>query len=61
MTILAFYPRLFLVTDEMKLPPLQEKIIILAIFQLAIKVLPDLMNTVKPLLTTTPKIRPTRY
>ena len=35
---------LFLVTDEMKLPPLQEKIIILAIIRLAIRVLPDIMS-----------------
>ena len=41
---LGFFQRLFLVTDEMKLPLLQEGIIILAIFRLTIKVLPDLMN-----------------
>ena len=38
------FPRLFLVTDEMKVPPLQEGIITLKIFRLAIKVLPDLVN-----------------
>ena len=41
------FPSLFLVTDEMKLPPLQERIIMLAIFRLAITVLPDHMNIYK--------------
>ena len=41
---LGFFPRLFLVSDEMKLLLLQEGIIILAMFRLANKVLPDLMN-----------------
>ena len=40
---LGFFPSLFLVT-EMKLSPLQERIIMLAIFRLAIRVLPDHMN-----------------
>ena len=39
----GFFLRLLLVdlTDEMKLTPLQERIIMLAIFRLAIRVLPD--------------------
>ena len=41
---LGFFPLLFLVTDEIKLSPLQERIIILAIFRLAIKALHDHMN-----------------
>ena len=41
---LGFFPRLFLLTDEIKLPPLQERIIILDIFRLAIRILPDHMN-----------------
>ena len=41
---LGFFPRLFLATGKMKLPPLQEGIIILTIFPLAIKVLPNRMN-----------------
>ena len=54
---LGFFPMSFSVTDEMKLPPLQEGIIILAIFRLAIKVLPDLMNTFDWLLRSFPTPR----
>ena len=44
---LFFFPSLFLVTDEMKLHPRQERIIMLTIFRLAIRVLPDHMNIYK--------------
>ena len=41
---LGFFQRLFSVTDEMKLPPLQKRIIIMAIFRMVTRVLPDHMN-----------------
>ena len=44
---LGFFPSLLLVTDERKLPPLLERIIMLAIFRLAIRVLPEHRNICK--------------
>ena len=44
---LGFFPSLLLVTDKMKLPPLQERFVMLAIFQLAIRVLPKHINIYK--------------